>query len=330
MRVATFNLFQYCPPPHAWFDKENVHSNTAWKEKSKWIQSQLELMSADVVIFQEVFDTKSLTELVKEAGYEYCVNIDQPKYNETDGVKVFYTSVLLLASKHEIELIREPIFPVKSKSPFVTFPRISREPIVVKISTPSLNVLLCGVHFKSKRLQRVSPDFKEGMVFEGRRLDRLKGQEKSKMASFFQRALESMAIQKHLKRIMRKEKFSSVILLGDFNDTPSSDFWSAFTMGRSILWRDEDEFKIAPFTKEGDIALKDSWEEFGGVASEKPPTLLAPAPLVLDHILVRNESDCVVSDYQVYSDHLRSGVDWLKVSDHATVCMELSKQIETN
>ena len=68
IKIATFNLFQFCSNTHSFYTKKDKFTPKDWEEKKLWIKNQLLQMDCDIVGFQEVFSQDELKDLVLECG----------------------------------------------------------------------------------------------------------------------------------------------------------------------------------------------------------------------------------------------------------------------
>ena len=101
IKIATFNLFQFCSPEFSFYTKKEKFKKEDWEEKKNWIKEQLQKMDCDIVGFQEVFSQEELKELVLECGFKEFVLSNKPKLDEKN--RVFKTTTVALASKFPIK-----------------------------------------------------------------------------------------------------------------------------------------------------------------------------------------------------------------------------------
>ena len=119
IKIATFNLFQFCSPNFSFYTKKEKFTKEDWEKKKNWIKEQLQKMDCDIVGFQEVFSQEELKELVLECGFKEFVVTENPKLDEKN--KVYKSTTVALASKIPIKEIKKVL-----KNENFTF---AREPI---------------------------------------------------------------------------------------------------------------------------------------------------------------------------------------------------------
>ena len=134
IKIATFNLFQFCSPEFSFYTKKEKFKKEDWEDKKNWIKEQLQKMNCDIVGFQEVFSQEELKELVLECGFKEFVVTQNPKLDEKN--RVYKSTTVALASKFPIKNIENI-----SKSSDFTF---SREPIKAIISLKNDSSLCFG------------------------------------------------------------------------------------------------------------------------------------------------------------------------------------------
>ena len=105
IKIATFNLFQFCSPEFSFYTKKEKFKKEDWEKKKNWIKEQLQKMDCDIVGFQEVFSQEELKELILECGFKEFVVVDEAKLDEKN--RVFKTTTVALASKFPIKEIKK-------------------------------------------------------------------------------------------------------------------------------------------------------------------------------------------------------------------------------
>ena len=93
IKIATFNLFQFCSPNFSFYTKKEKFQKEDWEEKKIWIKEQLQKMDCDIVGFQEVFSQEELKELVLECGFKEFVVAENPKLDEKNKVLNYANSI---------------------------------------------------------------------------------------------------------------------------------------------------------------------------------------------------------------------------------------------
>ena len=239
MKVATFNLYQFAAPPFFWYQPTpySTYSSDQWQAKCDWIITQLQRMDADIVAFQEVFSVTALQRLCQKAGYPEFLTVDRPTVDPKNP-NVYLKPIVAIASRypyHSVQSIQattpqtqttsqtqkiapppQPLESSPATSPFA----FSRSPIKAKFETSIGDLLIYGVHLKSKRpdITPVTDPLEMSLVEKVK--ETMLRQSRGHVAALQQRGLEAL----HLYQDMVDElaQNTPIILLGDLNDIPDS------------------------------------------------------------------------------------------------------------
>ena len=310
IKIATFNLFQFCSPEFSFYTKKEKFKKEDWEEKKNWIKEQLQKMDCDIVGFQEVFSQEELKELVLECGFKEFVVFDKPKLDEKN--RVFKTTTVALASKFPIKEIKKV-----SKNENFTF---AREPIKATISLKNdLDINVYVAHLKSNRLNEFEYKFTKDSTLEEKKSKLDIALKNNYSLSLKQRLNEAKALHFDIKK-----QILPSILLCDLNDREFSITIDALTNKRfykNELKKDDfilfDSYDIAP------KKVYNPHPEFKGF-KRVPTSYFVGHGNTLDFIFVSKDLENSVKNHKVFDEHLqknRNGT--LKQSDHAQVVCEI-------
>ena len=310
IKIATFNLFQFCSPEFSFYTKKEKFKKDDWEEKKNWIKEQLQKMDCDIVGFQEVFSQEELKELVLECGFKEFVVTQNPKLDEKN--KVYKSTTVALASKFPIKNIENI-----SKSSDFTF---SREPIKAIISLKNdLDINVYVAHLKSNRLNEFEYKFTKDSTLEEKKEKLNIALKNNYSLSLKQRLNEAKALHFDIKK-----QILPSILLCDLNDREFSITIDALTNKRfykNELKKDDfilfDSYDIAP------KKVYNPHPEFKGF-KRIPTSYFVGHGNTLDFIFVSKDLENCVKNHKVFDEHLqknRNGT--LKQSDHAQVVCEI-------
>ena len=310
IKIATFNLFQFCSPEFSFYTKKEKFKKDDWEEKKNWIKEQLQKMDCDIVGFQEVFSQEELKELVLECGFKEFVVTQNPKLDEKN--RVYKTTTVALASKFPIKNIENI-----SKSSDFTF---AREPIKAIISLKNdLDINVYVAHLKSNRLNEFEYKFTKDSTLEEKKSKLDIALKNNYSLSLKQRLNEAKALHFDIKK-----QILPSILLCDLNDREFSITIDALTNKRfykNELKKDDfilfDSYDIAP------KKVYNPHPEFKGL-KRVPTSYFVGHGNTLDFIFVSKDLENCVKNHKVFDEHLqknRNGT--LKQSDHAQVVCEI-------
>ncbi|MCH1929165.1 endonuclease/exonuclease/phosphatase family protein [Shewanella sp. A25] len=358
--LATINLFNFIEPPLAYYDFENIYTQSQWQRKCQWFSDFLSHHIPDIVGFQEVFSPDALQTLALENGLPHFAVIDKPTLISD---YIYKSPVVALASRFPIVEIAsvEPDAQLVAAMGLSSNFSFSRKVLRATVALPQIGECDCYVvHFKSKR---------PGLALDATEIETLKRTETGldaeplllteqalgRWASTMQRGAEA-ALLFHAILKRRQTDSKPMILMGDFNDTLSMGALDALTMrGETIHGND---IKAAGLGALSDAALgkrfrhyqlSDAFELFieanlfveenhadntDYYRQRRSAThYYGPKGSVLDYILLSNEFDArdgaslaQVIDYQTCDRHLvRPEFERDAYStDHAPIVVELA------
>lgn len=310
IKVATFNLFQFCSNNYSFYTKKDRFTKSDWEEKKSWIKKQLLKMDCDIVGFQEVFSQDELKELCLELGFKDFVVVQTPKLEEKN--QVFKSTTVALASKFPIKNIEK----VETKDSF----SFAREPIKASIKLDNdLEIVVYVAHLKSNRLNEFEYRFTKDSTLEEKKSKLDIALKNNYSLSLKQRLNEAKTLHFDIK----KQKSAS-ILLCDLNDREHSITIDALTNKR---------FYIKELLKD-DLVLFDSYDfapkkvynphpEFKGF-KRTPTSYFIGKGNTLDFIFVNRFLKDKIKDFKVFDEHLQKNQNGsLATSDHAQVVCEI-------
>lgn len=285
-KVATFNLFNFIEPPNAFYEFDNIYTDSEWKKKCSWTANQLLSIQADLVGFQEIFSAQPLEKICLSSGLMNFVTVEQP-HVESDYV--YFKPVTGLASKHPILQSKGLMIDKQTRHALglpSTF-NYSRMPLHAVIKTPILGTIdVVVVHLKSQRPM----DVENPENHYSRYSDEFIGSLKSSQ----QRNEEAMALR-HQLRQMKSQFDRPVILMGDMNQNLRSP---------SIQCLVE-----PPLTKQTQIERKklylfDSWQQTSPISSRMPSHYYGEQGNILDYILLSQEFSSCSIQHKTLDKHL--------------------------
>lgn len=309
VKIATFNLFQFCEPNFSFYTKKEKFTKQNWEEKKLWIKNQILDLNADIIGFQEVFSQKELEVLVKECGFKEFIVSDTPLLDEE--TKTYKTTTVAMASKFPIKSIED----IKIKDDF----SFARKPIKAKIELDNKELNIYVAHLKSNRLNEFEYKFTKNSSFE-EKIEKLQiSQKNSYSKSLNQRINEA----KHLHFDIKNSKTPS-ILLCDLNDKEFSITIEALCNNRFYnkdLKKDEftlfDAYNHAPKKIYNPHPLQKE-------IKRTPTSYFVGYGNTLDFIFVSKELKNSIKNYKVFDKHLEKNKNGsLKTSDHAQALCEI-------
>jgi len=338
-KICSFNLFNYIKPPNAFYELENIFSESQWGKKEKWLSDQLSSIQADIIGFQEVFSPDSLKELVGRHGFSYFETVETPG---KDAGHIFNKPVVALASKfpiisaEEVRVDKALINRLHIQPGF----KFSRAPIRAEVSVNGFaTVVVYVVHLKSKRSKfdrNFNVDIGDELAVEQYMLDDIQGG----WASSIQRGTEASLIYQDICRQMRGQE-RPVVMIGDLNDTIESSTLKLLVAG-SELDRIGTKFISSLNSKErrpiAKFSLYDSFKlnTNNSQCIRQPTHYFANKGSTLDYILMSKDFDASndqslaeVTNYQLSNAHLESHnyeTD-SECSDHAPVVITVKVRL---
>ena len=334
-KVCTFNLFNYVLPPNAFYEIENIYTQSKWEKKQRWISQQLSNLSPDIIGFQEVFSPDALKTLVAQHNLPYFVTVSEP---EVRAHHVYEKPVVALASRFPIlsaqavDVDLALIDALKLQPDF----RFSRPPIRAEIQIEGFgNVLVYVTHLKSKRSQLEPQLTGEEAEFDSIS-ESVSAQVHGSWASTIQRGTEATLIYQDIIEQMRVRE-RPVMVLGDLNDTMTSPVLQSLVGGKNLDRLDGKMISGMAMGNQRTIqrfSLFDGFELQETIPPEKrkPTHYFANRGNVLDYILLSKDfkadydhSIASVHRYQVNDAHLinpHPETD-AECSDHAPVMVEV-------
>jgi endonuclease/exonuclease/phosphatase family metal-dependent hydrolase len=328
--LCTLNLFNYIAPPNAYYEIENIYSQSTWEKKQSWISRQIEMMAPDIMGFQEVFSPKELEVLTAEQGLPYFVTVEEPGL---DVDHIYNKPVVALASKYpivsaeQVPVSAKVISDIGLQDDF----SFSRPVIRAEVKINGFTTILVYVaHLKSKRsrLEHIRGDEDEASYVTQSVLAQVQGS----WASSIQRGTEAALIHADIVAQMQISK-RPVVVMGDFNDGIESAPLQSLIGGQKMDRLNGKITKHLPIEDQRvmqQCSLFDAFElqEYHEEMTRKATHYFANRGNVLDYILLSSDfnddydhSLASVESVEVFDKHLThpDHVDDLHCSDHAGV-----------
>ncbi|MCU0425078.1 MAG: endonuclease/exonuclease/phosphatase family protein [Candidatus Kapabacteria bacterium] len=228
LSLATFNvqnLTRAGKPIYT--EKRPLYTAQEFDKKRRWIQTQLEKMSADIIGFQEVIEEEALRECVRGTPQEHWhivaaspngktpVNALLSRFPviRTDIVRdipfdfEFFDENALAALNPALNKPSEPIIlPVK---------QFSRAVLKVELAiTRTFSIVVCVLHLKSKR-----PTLPDGLDRdEASPLDIAQGS----IRSLIRRGIEAAGVRAIVSAHLEERPATPLVVMGDLNDSDTA------------------------------------------------------------------------------------------------------------
>ncbi|MFM7428028.1 MAG: endonuclease/exonuclease/phosphatase family protein [Elainella sp.] len=204
-RVGTFNLCNMALPDQVFYSRER-YSQADYDRKLRWVAGQLDQMRADIVGFQEVFQSKALQQALQQS--EHC-----RQFQLVSGEAIDETPAVALASRfpileHQFITDFPPEAQLEIRGAEIPLTHFSRPVLRAKIQlSRAIECTVFVVHLKSKRPIVPQAADRHDPV------ELAKGQARSLIL----RAAEAIALRVLLMEVLRDRDYP-VIVLGDLND----------------------------------------------------------------------------------------------------------------
>ncbi|MBD1557619.1 endonuclease/exonuclease/phosphatase family protein [Vibrio sp. S9_S30] len=286
LKVATFNLFNFIEPPNAFYEFDNIYTDSEWQKKCTWTVNQLQRIQADIVGFQEIFSSRALEKICHASGLVNFTTVEQPSI-ESDYVH--FKPVTGLASKHPI-LRSQGLVVEKHTRLALGLPsafNYSRMPLHAVVKTPTLGTIdVVVVHLKSQRPMDVDNPENHYSRYSDEFIGSLKSSQ--------QRNEEAMALRHQLRQI--KSRFDRpMILMGDMNQNLTSP---------SIQCLVEPSLTEQTQVERKKLYLSDSWQLSSPTSSRKPSHYYGEQGNTLDYILLSQEFSSYLVQHKTLDKHL--------------------------
>jgi endonuclease/exonuclease/phosphatase family metal-dependent hydrolase len=310
IKLATFNLFQFCEPTFSFYTKKEKFKPDDWTKKISFIKEQLNKIDPDIIGFQEVFSQNELKNLCFLCGFEYFVFVETPNLDEKTNT--YKSTTVALASKFPIKNIEK----VNRPDDF-TF---AREPIKAIISLKEdLQIAVYVAHFKSNRLNEFEYKFTSQTSFEEKKEKLEIAYKNSYSNSLKQRINEAKTLHFDIKNEKR-----AAILLCDLNDREFSITIEALSNQRFYKKESKkDEFILFDTYNIAPKNIYNPHPEFKGFV-RTPTSYFIGYGNTLDFIFVNKILKDKVKSFKVFDEHLQKNKNGtLITSDHAQVVCEI-------
>jgi predicted extracellular nuclease len=209
IRFATFNVCNLAPPGARLYDNLEPSTAEEYEAKIAWTASQIDLLAADVIGFQEVFSQAALAEVLSRTRrFREAIHVGFDPDPAADKLTPSVSLVSRLPLAEAPQAL--PYFPAGiAMPPGNRDPeRFTRPPLHAAIQlAPSLVVDVLVVHLKSRR-----PDYRTGDTADDAQLFAL-----ASLRSLIRRGTEAAALRVLLSQL-RRERGRPCVVLGDFND----------------------------------------------------------------------------------------------------------------
>jgi endonuclease/exonuclease/phosphatase family metal-dependent hydrolase len=330
-RLATLNCLNLALPGRPIYDGWPPFSADEYLAKTQWLAHMLDRLSADVVLLQEVFHEKALSDVVRQTvsqGRAWSFTVPfAGEDNRKPRLGLLWRTAWQPSVESIVDLPAGCAVPVPECEPHARFSRPllrARVPLATARGTTTLT--LYNVHLKSRR-----PEFAAGEdPADPRRLAR------GQLRALLMRAAEAAAVRQLVIDDIQRAR-APLIVAGDFNDEANA---VTTQIVADTSWKPEDRAHRDQMLFN---ALDVDERLAPGRARDAAYTILhAGEPERIDHVLVSEEfvpgsthALGRVAAVQVFNDHLaerraagwrgpQDGVDPARIlSDHAAVCVSI-------
>lgn len=318
LTVATANVLNLAQPGRHFYNGQTPYSQTEFDRKVKWLGQRIQVLNADVLAVQEVWDEVALRAAIAHSGLQYS-SVSVPGAENGPGQHGAQgTPRVGIVTRLKLESITSladfPAAAVLQVPGMGAHTRFERPPLLailrMKHGQP---VAVITAHLKSKR-----PKFLQDA--QGNPLedpDDPAVQAVASLRSLIMRAAEALALRLKVVELLHRTRLP-LILMGDLNDSPHSVTTQLIAATSQTAYD-----KGAR-----DHALYSAWDVQGEAALRRDVAyshIHQGYPEVLDQVLVSEEfvatSRAALGDVrriEVFNDHLFEGRDRSR-SDHGFV-----------
>lgn len=353
MKIATFNLYNFCAPPFKYYQKANKYSESDWNEKYGWINTQISQLQPDIIGFQEVFSVDALKELVSELGYElHTVDSVTPARGESQDSSILGSPVVAIAVRRASEISIMDINPIPFSDTVTdtlhvpdieerrVFSRLPIDCLVELEQGRKLRVIIA--HLKSKRPKYELTHYSKEIKPDELIMQESRNKSLGMATSLFIRTAEAASISDHVHKLLLEDNHTPIIILGDLNtELGTVDYdlvlGEQASLDSDSIPDDDQELKDELKSLKYRFKLNDAYVCFrktddkvyrsNYLPAERPYTYIYEKQAeVLDHIFGSHHiypSDGAmleVTDYIVLNDHLQRKEK--TKSDHGIVMAE--------
>ena len=318
LMVATCNVLNLAKPGRVFYPHQDPYSQAEFERKIEWLGQRFNVLNADVLAVQEVWDEAAFKGALGRSGLRYdFVAVPGAENNATaDGAHG--TPRVGLATRLKVEALEPlPRFPPACEVDVPGlggYTRFERPPLLATLRLRhGQPVQVITAHLKSKR-----PKFLQDAL--GNPLEDHDDPAITALATFralVMRGAEALALRCKVVELLRRTQMPLVVL-GDFNDSPHSVTTQLIAATSEVAYD-----KAAR-----DVALFNAWDVQGEAALRRDVAyshIHQGYPEVLDQILVSEEfvagsrfSLGDVRRVEAFNDHLHEGRDRSR-SDHGFV-----------
>ena len=209
IKIGSFNLFNLVLPNHIYYGNRS-YSDSVYEKKMDWIRTQVQVMEAEIIGFQEIFHKEALVSALGGTQFN-SDNIHVINDTGDSPVVGLASSFPIMSPPESIENISPEITSAFKDMP-EEYTKFSRPPLKVKLSLPSgINITVIVCHLKSKR----------PTILNGEDDNDFLVQAIGQTRSLLKRAIEASGLRKLILDEMAKNN-SPMILIGDLNDSTRS------------------------------------------------------------------------------------------------------------
>ncbi len=330
-RLATLNCLNLALPHRPIYDGWPPLTADEYLAKTQWLAHMLDRLAADVVLLQEVFHEKALSDVARQTVSQgrawSCTVPFAGEDNRKPRLGLLWRTTLQPSVESIVELPPGCAVPVPECEPHQRFSRpLLRARVPLSTARGAITLTVYNVHLKSRR-----PEFAAGEDPADPR-----SQARGQLRALLMRAAEAAAVRQLVLEDMQRGR-TPLIVAGDFNDEATA---VTTQIVADTSWKPEDRSQRAHMLFN---ALDVESRLAPGRGRDMAYTILhAGEPERIDHVLVSEEfvpgsthALGRVADVQVFNDHLaerrsggwqgpQDGVDPARIlSDHAAVCVSI-------
>jgi endonuclease/exonuclease/phosphatase family metal-dependent hydrolase len=322
--VSTFNLLNLALPGERFYENQDPYTAEEYAAKLQWTGHQLDVMRADVVMFQEVFHLQALKEAVAASSWMRNATVAAPHTDTLVDGRLLPR--LALASRLPVRELNS--FVELDAADHVPLPggavhaRFSRPLLEAVVDVQGQPLRLMTVHLKSKRPEWLEGDDENNPHQLAR----------AQLRSLMMRGGDALGVrQKIIERLWRTR--DPLVILGDFNDVGNAQ--TTQLIAATSYKRREINQRDAMLFDAFDLQRARSIPHVGAQRRDTAFTHTHEGvPETIDHILVSEEfaefsknNRGFVQQVDYFNDHLplrRRGEREARIySDHAQVSTTL-------
>ena len=320
--VGTFNVLNLALPGVQFYQSQKPYSVQEYELRCKWIGSQMDLMAADILACQEIFNLQALKDAAACSKYMAHAQVLAPQTDQTP----LKPRLALLSRFPIVEFfchIQIALLDQATPPGSVAHCYFSRPVLEVLIDVNHQKLRLFTVHLKSKRPDLLEGEDEQDPAVYARAVAR----------SLVKRTTEALALRQLIvQRLLHTPE--PLIVLGDFNDSVTAA--TTQLISATSLRQGRQHERNCMLFDAFDLQRVRHFPYIGAQRRDANATYVhEQMPETIDHIFVSEEFSPFspqavgfVEQVEYFSDHLiarnRTEREARVFSDHAQVVAQLN------